>query len=350
MLYNFPATGYNWKMAVKTDTINWALAGTGGISNKFITGLKATEGRAAAAVSRNMETARNFAANNGIEKAFDDYDRMLEDTAIDVVYIGTPHTTHKDLAIRALKAKKAVLCEKPCAINAGELKEMIQTARENNVFFMEAMWPRFTPPFEKVREWLSNDFIGEVLMVEANFGYNAPFDPHHRLFDPALGGGALLDAGIYPLSLISMAFGGKKPEAITSRVYLGQTGVDEQAAVLLSYGESRMAYAGTSMRTSMTTDAWIYGTKGKIYIPNFVWARSAELLADGKQRLEFTPANFIANGYNYEAEEVMHCLKAGKTESAVMPWDESILLMETIDTIRAQWNFRYPSESIALRH
>jgi predicted dehydrogenase len=325
--------------------INWALAGTGRIVSKFLIGLGAAGGRAAAVFSRTQEKAQDFARQNGVEKAYDNYERMLEDPDIDVVYIGTPHTSHKDLAVRALKAKKAVLCEKPCTINAGELKEMIQVAKENKTFFMEAMWTRFTPPLAKVREWLSAGLIGEVSMVEANFGFNAPFNPEDRLFNPDLGGGALLDAGIYPLSMISLAFDGKKPEDIKSQMFFGKTGVDEQTLAILSYSGHRMAYAASSIRTSFNNDVWIYGSLGKIHIPNYIWARNAELLINDNEHKElFTTENFISNGYNYEAEEVMHCIREGKTESEIMPWDESLVIMETMDRIRAQWDFRYPGE------
>jgi predicted dehydrogenase len=284
-----------------------------------------------------MENAKNFAAQNSIEKAFDNYDLMLEDPDIDVVYIGTPHTTHKDLAVRALNAKKAVLCEKPCAINAKEFGEMIKAAHKNNVFFMEAMWTRFTPPLQKVREWLSQGRIGEVRVIEANFGFNAPFEPKGRLFNPDLGGGALLDAGIYPLSLISMVFGGKKPEEIKSYGFIGETKVDEHSLTILSYGGPRIAYAASALRTNMSDDAWIYGTQGRIHIPNFIWARNAELFTDNGDKLEYAPQDFVSNGYNYEAEEVIKCVREGKKESEIMTWDESMVLMETMDRIRAQW-------------
>jgi len=322
--------------------INWALVGTGGISNKFITGLKATEGKAAAVVSRNMKNAQDFATQYGIKKAFDNYDKMLEDNTIDVVYIGTPHTTHKDLTIRALKAKKAVLCEKPISINACELREMILTAQENNVFFMEAMWTRFIPPLVKVRDWLQQGLIGDVNTVQANFGFNAQYDPENRLFNPHLGGGALLDAGIYPLSMISMIYGGKKPVEIKSQVVFGKSGVDEQNIISLSYGENRLASASSAICTAMENDLWIYGTHGKIHVPNFIWSRCARLLVDDID--DYIP-ELISNGYNYQAEAVMNCIREGIIECPVMSWGESLVLMETMDAIREQWGFRYPGES-----
>jgi predicted dehydrogenase len=180
-------------------------------------------------------------------------------------------------------------------------------------------------------------------MAQANLGFNNPFNPHHRLFNLELGGGALLDLGIYPLSLISMIFGGKKPADIQSRLFFGKSGADEEDAVILSYGGPRIAYAASSFTAQLENDAWIYGTRGRIYIPNFVWSRGVKLLLDGKDEYHFQP-EFISNGYNYEAEEVMLCIREGKTESAVMPLDESLVITETMDAIRGQWNFRYPGE------
>jgi predicted dehydrogenase len=325
--------------------INWAVVGTGGITNRFVLGLKAARGaRLRAVVSRTGEKARDFAAKYGAEKSFSGYDDMLADASIDVVYIGTPHTTHKDLAVRAFKAKKAVLCEKPVCINSGELREMIHAAREHKVFFMEAMWTRYVPPVCKVREWLAQGLIGEVKMVEANFGFSAPWNPQGRLFNKTLGGGALLDAGIYPLSMASMVFGGQKPEKILSLMQFGQTGVDETNAVLLSYGGCRIAQANSAITTKTINDAWIYGAGGRIHIPDFVASHSANLIIDGKYTYRFE-GDYYSNGYNYEAEEVMNRIREGKTESSVMPLDESLVLMETMDEVRAQWNFKYPCEN-----
>ncbi|MDR0472565.1 MAG: Gfo/Idh/MocA family oxidoreductase [Treponema sp.] len=324
--------------------INWGLVGTGGITNRFLIGLRAAEGAFAAAVaSRTKENAEGFAARHGIEKSFDNFDRMLEDPAIDAVYIGTPHPTHCDLTIRALNAKKAVLCEKPAAINALELREMIRAARENNAFFMEAMWNRFSPPLVKVREWLNEGLIGEVKMVDANTGSAAAFNPKSRLFDPEQGGGALLDVGIYPLALGSLVFGGQKPERIVSQVFFNEAGSDSMTSAILSYGNGRSCHFTASFGFSMTNEAWIYGTGGKIHIPNYIFAHNAELSAEPRYNYRYEP-EYISNGYNYEAEEVMDCIRDGRIESTVMPWDESLVLAEIMDTIRSQWNFKYPSE------
>jgi len=325
--------------------INWALVGTGGISNRFLIGLKAAEGAiAAAVVSRTMEKAAGFAARHGIEKSFDNFDRMLEEADIDVVYIGTPNNTHHDLTIRALKAGKAVLCEKPAAINAREMGEMISAARDNNSFFMEAMWNRFSPPLVKVREWLRDGLIGEIKVVEANFGSTAVFNPKSRIFDPEQGGGALLDIGVYPLALGSMVFSAQKPERIVSQMFFNEAGTDSMSAVILSYGNNCICHFTAGFGFPMNNDAWIYGTAGKIHIPKYTFAHQAELNAEPRYTYRYEP-EYISNGYNYEAEEVMNCIRDGRVESAVMPWNESLLLAEIMDTIRSQWNFRYPADS-----
>jgi predicted dehydrogenase len=325
--------------------INWALVGTGGISNRFLIGLRCAEGACAyGAVSRSREKAEAFASRYGIGKAYGDYEAMLEDPAVDVVYIGTPHVTHRELAIRAFRAKKAVLCEKPVSISGAELSEMIGEARANRVFFMEAMWTRFVPPLCKVREWLASGIIGEVRMVQANFCFASAFNPAGRLYNIELGGGALLDAGVYPLSLVSMAFGGKKPETLTSLMHRGETGVDEAVSALLSYGGPRIASVSAAISTAAVNDGWIYGTQGRIHLPDFVFSHSASLILPGKYTYRYE-GDFVSNGYNYEVEEAMRCIRAGKLESETMSLSESLVIMQTMDRIRAQNGFVYPGET-----
>jgi predicted dehydrogenase len=326
------------------DCINWAVAGTGGISNRFVMGLRDAEGaRLYAAASRDKERAEAFAARYGFDRAYGDYGALLADPGVDAIYIGTPHVFHKEMAIAAFRAKKAVLCEKPVSLNAAELSEMIDEARANKVFFMEAMWTRFVPPLVKVREWLNSDILGEVKMVQANFCFSAPPNPQGRLYNIELGGGALLDAGVYPVSLASFVFGGKKPEAVSSMMYLGKTGVDEEVTALLSYGGPRLATVSAALSTAAVNDGWIYGTQGYIHLPDFVFSHSADLKLYGRYQYHYEP-EFASNGYNYEAEEVMKCVRAGKLESDTMDLSESLAIMETMDLIRAQNGFRYPGE------
>lgn len=327
------------------QVINWALVGTGGIVNAFIVGLRGAEGaHAKAAVSRSPEKGAAFAERYGIEQVYTDYEAVLSDPSIHAVYLGIPHPFHKEYAIRALQAKKAVLCEKPAAINAGELADMIETARSAGAFFMEAMWTRFVPPVCKVREWLEQGLIGDVQRVEANFCFHAPVNPESRLFNLRLGGGALLDAGVYPLSLASMVYRGQKPETVVSLLARGQTGVDESVSALISYGSGRTASISAALTIATVNDAWIYGKAGRIHLPDFVFAHRADLTVYGKYAYRYEP-EFASNGYNYEASAVMDAIRAGKTESAVMPWAESLSIAQTMDAIRSQWGFRYPCET-----
>jgi predicted dehydrogenase len=205
------------------------------------------------------------------------------------------------------------------------------------------MWNRFVPPLCKVREWLASGIIGEVKMVQANFCFAAPFNPAGRLYNAGLGGGALLDAGVYPLSLASMAFGGKKPETLGSLMYLGETGVDQEVSVLLSYGGPRIASASAAISTAAVNDGWIYGAQGRIHLPDFVFAHSADLILPGRYTYHYE-GDFVSNGYNYEAEEVMRCIRAGKQESEIMGLSESLVVMQTMDRVRAQNGFAYPGE------
>ncbi|QQO11251.1 Gfo/Idh/MocA family protein [Breznakiella homolactica] len=331
-------------MMKTNDTVNWALVGTGNIVKKFLIGLRAAEGaRAAAVVSRSQDTADRFAREFNIPRGYGSYEEMLADPEIDAVYIGTPHSTHRDYAVKAFEAKKAVLCEKPVCINAGEMAEIIASAKSNGVFFMEAMWTRFLPAVAKVRSWLEDGLIGDVKMAEACFGFTVPWNPEGRLLNINLGGGALLDAGVYPISFASMVFGGGKPETVSGLLSFGETGVDEQFTGTISYGGHRMAAVSAAIRTTMVSDAWIYGTLGRIHLPDFVFGRSSSLIIDGKYIQRCEP-DFISNGYNYEVEEVQRCLRAGQTESPVMPPEESLRIMETMDAVRSRWDFRYPFE------
>jgi len=258
------------------------------------------------------------------------------------VYVATPHPFHKDNAILCLEAGKAVLCEKPFSINADEAEQVIALARENGLFLMEAMWTRYIPIIVRLRELLAESAIGEVRMLTADLGFRAKFDPKGRLFNPELGGGALLDVGIYPISLASMIFG--SPSRIVSLAHMGQTGMDEQAGVILGYDEGQLAILHTALQTSTAVEATLMGTEGKIRVHSpWYYGTALTLSAEGRED-ETISLPYEGNGYNFEAIEVMRCLRAGKSESDVMPLDETLAIMQTMDKIRAQWGLRYPME------
>jgi|LSQX01.3.fsa_nt_gb dihydrodiol dehydrogenase / D-xylose 1-dehydrogenase (NADP) len=207
---------------------------------------------------------------------------------------------------------------------------------------MEAMWTRYLPIMYKVREWVSSEAIGEVRLMTADFGFRTSINAEGRLFDLELGGGALLDVGVYVVNLASMIFGGT-PNRITGMAHIGETGVDEQSAMILGYKNGELAVLHTAIRTNTHHEARIIGTKGSIVIPNFWRASSATLQVDGKEK-EIIEIPFDGNGYCYEAREVEHCLREGKLQSDLMTWDESISVLKTMDELRKQWGLKYPSD------
>jgi predicted dehydrogenase len=325
------------------DTVNWGIIGTGNIARKFATGLEVlADAKLLAVGSRSKATADAFADQFDIPRRYDSYEALVNDADVQAIYVSTPHNLHMENTLLSLEAGKAVICEKPFAINTAQAQKMVDKARQKGLFLMEAMWTRYLPIIVKVREILAAGMIGEVRMITADFGYRTQFNPQSRAFDPHLGGGGLLDVGIYPLSLASMILG--QPSRISSMAELGETGVDEQAAFILGYEGGEMAVLTTAVRTSTPQEAFILGTNGRIKIHSPWWVgKSLTLSVNGQPDEEIQPP-FAGNGYNYEATELMDCLRAGKLESDIMPLDESLQIMETMDAIRAQWGLKYPME------
>jgi len=323
--------------------IRWGILGTGRIARTFAQGLANLPDAALVAVgSRSSEAAAAFGDEFAVPHRHASYEGLAADPEVDAVYVATPHSLHRDNSLLCLEAGKAVLCEKPFAINGGQAEEVVALARKRGRLVMEAMWTRFLPAIVRVRELLAEGAIGEVRLLSADFGFRAPFDPHGRLFDPHLGGGALLDVGVYTVSLASMVFG--PPARVTSMAHLGPTGVDEQAAVVLGYERGQLAVLTTAVRTSTPQEATLMGTGGHIRIHSQWWHPTMLTLSVEGREEEVIHLPFEGNGYHYEAAEVMRCLRAGRLESEVMPLDETLGIMRTMDRIRAQWGLRYPME------
>jgi predicted dehydrogenase len=353
----------------------WGIMGTGGIARAFAKGLSLLpQAKLGAVGSRAQASADAFAKDFSAPKAYASYEDLAADPEIDVIYVGTPHVFHKDNALLALRHGKAVLCEKPFTINAAEAAQVFDLARGRGLFVMEAMWTRFLPAIVTVRELLREGTIGEPRWLSADFGFRAPFNPKSRIFDPALGGGALLDVGIYPVSLASMIFGA--PQEIQSAARLGPTGVDEQDAILLRYEGGRLATLNACVTMTTPTEAHIAGDKGLLTIeaPFFRSRRITlglnKLTGMGEKRMarlrraaRMFPAvsrlrgrlegrggrtirrPYPGHGLHFQAAEVMACLDRGLTESPVMPWDETLSIMRTMDAIRAPWGLAYPGET-----
>ena len=326
-----------------TDTIRWGILSTGRIAKQFAEGLSVLPDAELVAVgSRTQSSADAFGDAFGVARRHASYAALAEDPDVDVIYIGTPHSLHCENSILCLEADKAVLCEKPFAINASEAGDVIALAREKSLFLMEAMWTRFLPIIVQARGLVADGAIGELRMLNADFGFRADFDPKSRLFDPHLGGGALLDVGIYPMSLASMLFGA--PTRVTSMAQLGETNVDEQAAIILSYDGGQLAIVSTAIRTDTPVEATLIGTKGRIRIHSPWYYGTALTLSVKDHEDVVMRLPYKGNGYTHEAIEVMRCLQEGKLESDTMPLDETLSIMETMDTIRAQWGLKYPME------
>ena len=359
--------------------IRWGILGTGRIAGRFAQALREIEdARLLAVGSRRRATAEAFARRHRVESAYGGYAQLAADPDLDVVYVASPHALHREHSLLCLEAGRAVLCEKPFALNATEAREVVASARSGGLFCMEAMWTRFLPAMRCLTELVDGGAIGEVRMVTAQLGFPSEPDPTSRLFDPALGGGALLDLGVYPLALASQLLG--QPVEVASEATLGATGVDEQSALLLRYEGGRIASLGASLRNLALNEAYIAGSTGQIRVhgplnqpqaltitpaPSGPPPGASRLLDRLRRqpalgslaarlahyRRQVCPAGartvhapFAGNGLRYQAAEAMRCLRAGLTESTTMPLDESIAILETMDTARRQWGLVYPQE------
>ena len=320
----------------------WGILGTGSIAHKFAGGLlSARNGELVAVGSRTQESADAFGEEFAIPRRHGSYEALAADSDVDAVYISSPHPMHKANSLLCLRGGKAVLCEKPFAVNQRDAREVAEFARANGLFCMEAMWTRFLPALVRMREILAEGTIGDVRMVLADFSFRCGWNPEGRLLNPQLAGGGLLDVGVYCVSLASMVLG--EPSQVTSLAHLGETGVDEHSGVLFGYEGGELAVLVSGVRTMTPMEATICGTEGRIRLHHPWWKCDRLTLTVGGSD-ETLDLPFEGNGYNYEAEEVGRCLAAGKTESDVMPLDETLRVVGLMDKIRDLWGLKYPME------
>jgi len=324
--------------------IRWGILGTGSIATNFTTALKSLDDCVVGAVaSRSLNRAEKFAKDFRIEKAYEGYEALIKAPDIDVVYIGLPHTEHKEMAKLCLENRKAVLCEKPITINSKDTAELIEIAAENKVFLMEAMWTKFLPATQRVKKWIDEGRIGKVLNIKASFGFHNEFDINSRLFNPELGGGALLDVGIYPVNYATYLLN-RLPDKILSSAVLGKSRVDEQNAIIFHYNDGTIAILDSAVSAETGMNAVIVGEKGYIKADKFFMADSACLYDNDHQCMDSFKEPFMVNGYEYEAAEVNRCIREGLYESPVNPLKSTLDIMKLLDEIRAQWGLVYPSE------
>lgn len=325
--------------------IRWGILSTGFIAKAFAEALHGLPGAELLAVaSRTQAKADAFGDRFGVPRRYGTYADLAHDPDVDIVYVATPHIFHAANAMLCLLAGKHVLCEKAFTINAREAEQLIDCARERKRFLMEAMYTRHHPVMRQVREWIAGGRIGEVRLVQANRCNREDLDPSGRGLNLDLGGGSLLDVGVYPLSFAAMAF--RRPiTAIGGHCHLGPTGADEQAAFTVAFEGGGLALLACSLRTSAPDDARICGTEGMIYIPAPFWqADEAILSIRGKEdRTVHLPVD--GNGLQYEATESMRCIREGLLESPVMPHHETLALMHGMDKLRRDWGLAYPGEA-----
>jgi predicted dehydrogenase len=326
------------------DTVRWGILGTGGIARAFALGLKHAPGAVLAAVgSRTQDSADTFARELGIAHAYGSYEALADAPEVDIIYIGTPHPMHAENALLALGGGKAVLCEKPFTMNRVEAGEVVALARAKGLFLMEAMWTRFMPALAEVKRIMASGEIGAITQVHADFGYSATLDPEHRVNKLELGGGALLDLGIYPLSIACALLG--QVESVRAQAVFTDTGVDASTAFTMKHSGGTLSICSCSMRARSASELVVSGTGGSIRMHRMfhLAERITVELQDGSSRTIPTP--YLGNGYTHEAIEAGRCLREGLLEHPWMTLDDSLNLMALLDEIRAQIGLRYLADA-----
>lgn len=324
---------------------NWGILGTGTIAHLVAEDLALLPNAELTAVgSRAQERADAFGDTFDVPHRHGSYEALVANPDLDVVHVASPHSAHLEHATMALEAGCAVLCEKPLALNAEQAERLIATARRRDQFLMEAMWTRFLPVMDDVRRLVHDEqALGDVHLLQADIGVAQSFDPTHRLFDPALGGGALLDLGVYPLAFAFDLFG--PPDTVTSSAVIGETGIDEQCAAVFRYDDGTQAVWHASVRADAGRTCVLAGTGGRLRGTRAWWKGAPFELTRDDGTAETWARPYEGNGYQFEAAHVMHCLRAGRTESPRMPLDESHALLETMDALRNEWGVTYPQEA-----
>jgi predicted dehydrogenase len=322
------------------DPIRWGILSTGGIATRFTEDLALLpDAQVAAVASRTAPAAQEFAGRHDIPNAYGTWQALAEDPKVDVIYVATPHNAHFAATKLCLEAGKAVLCEKPFTLDLASSTELVAIARDRGVFLMEAMWMRANPAIRRIVELVGSGAIGEVTHVQADFGVQGGFPPGHRMRNPQLGGGALLDLGVYPVTFAYLFLGA--PEAVTAWASLTDEGVDENTGIVLGYPDGAVATLHCGFVGSGAVRATITGTTGRIDVPTLFFRPDRfTLVRNGSGEEIVVPIR--GNGLGYEAEEVMRCLRAGQTESSLIPLDDTLAVMRTLDNIREQIGVSYP--------
>ena len=329
------------------ETIRWGILGCGRIARKFASDLMMVEGATLSAVAaRRLDDARAFAKEFPAQYVHGSYEELVSNPDVDVIYIASPHALHHEHTLLCLNHQKAVLCEKAFALNLRQAKEMVSVSRNRKVFLMEALWSKFLPQYQKLQELIAAGELGEIKSILVNFGFIPQQPVPARLFDPELGGGSLLDIGIYNVFLVLSILG--RPDAIEASMTASPEGVDIQCASLFKYKNGALAQLFSSLSSNLGTDADISGTKSRVRLTARFYAPSAtiELYTGREDSREIIPVHKEGgSGYQYEARHVGECLRKGLIESPVMSHNDSLLIMETLDRIRSAAGIHYSADN-----
>lgn len=320
--------------------LNFGILGPGKIANRFASAFQyVPEAKVHAVASRDAVKAKEFANAFGVERQYDSYEDLVKDPTVDVVYIATPHPFHFEQAMLCLKYRKAVLCEKPLAMNFRQASEMVAASQRSNTFLMEGMWSRFFPAIHKTLELIQSGAIGEIKFLHADFGFASPLNLEGRVYNLVLGGGAQLDVGVYPLFFALLVLG--KPDAVKSFSQLATTGADATTSALFNYASGAIAHIASSIVTDSVKDAHVMGTLGRITI-QAPWHKS-QLVSLRLNSGEVTEFSFphSGNGFEFQIQEVVRCLAEKEIESNLMPHRLSLLMAEVSDEIRRQGGVAY---------
>ena len=328
--------------------LKWGVIGCGHIANTFADGLACLDdGELIACASASLERARDWADGNSdkhqITKIYGSYEQLLQDSEIDAVYVANTHNFHYQSVKRCLLANKHVLCEKPITLNAKQATELFALAKERSCFLMEGVWTRFLPAIRMLQKMLSDNSIGEVLSVRADFSLNRVFEETHRLRNKELAGGALLDLGIYPITFAYIAFG-EAPNKIQSSVVLDSTGVDQRSFYLFEYAGGGRASLSSAYSHVAPTNAIIAGSEGYIEVPHFLGAQEFVVHLEGESPQTYTYPFSDDENFSFEIKHMQDCIRQGLLESPILPASESISVLQTMDELRAQWGIEYKDE------
>ena len=323
---------------MKRKTIQWGIIGLGRIANKFATDLSTVEDSQLVAVaSRSQQKADKFAFTYNSKKAYDSYEKLVKDSQVDAVYIATPHRFHKEHTLLCLRHKKAVLCEKPFAMNLQDVTEMVEVAKEHNVLLMEALWTFFLPHFNYVIDVVKSEKFGKLKSLEVDFGFFHPYDIEHRLFNKQLGGGSLLDIGIYPIFVALSSLG--KPKSIAAAATFFDNGADSSCSLIFDYGITK-AYLKSSLLEETPTEA-IFTFEDAVVKLNTRFHESPIVTIYKDEKEEMLDFNYKTFGYSFEAAHFSRLIREGKKESNIMTFEFSKNLISTMDEVREIISLEY---------